>query len=182
MRVVPALALVIACDAGEKRPTSSTSGSQQAGSQLTAAVVKPVPPGPYVVRYNCFHSDMPFGKGAQHRDLTVDLAAKTWTLDAWELTGEEGNGPPPPPGQQPAPEGPVHEPEVAVINVDSVAKVEAAVVAVLRGGPFKPEHPVPEGTSCVLLIEANGARLFELEKAYTKENDAATDLVKALGR
>jgi hypothetical protein len=177
MRAALVLVVAFACDAGEKSPPKRTPVPDPVTTQSKDAA-QPVKAEPYVIHYDCFHSDMPFGDGSQYRNLTVDLGAKTRTLDAWELTGHENDKPPEPPDY--GPPKVEHHPEVSPLGPEWIARIETAVAAVLRGGPFKPEFPVPEGTPCDLVIELNGKKLFELEKAYTKENDAATRLVEAL--
>ena len=58
--------------------------------------------------------------------------------------------------------------------------INAAVEKVLRGGPYKPEYPVPEGTPCTLVIQANGKEVFKLEKAATDNPDDVSELVRTL--
>ena len=154
MRAVLWTVLALGCDAGAPAPKKTTT--------------KPIAPGPYVVHYDCFHSDEPFGHGTQSRNTTYDLGRKTVTLLAWETKGDELAAPP---DQKPS-EPP--KPVVSELGSAHLARLEAAVAKVLSGGPYKPEYPVPEGTPCTLLVEAAGAEVFKLEK------DAATDLVLAL--
>jgi hypothetical protein len=137
---------------------------------------KPLPQGPYVVSYNCFHSDEPFGKGSQYRNLSIDLGALTVTTQNYEVTGTELDRPPQPgvdPRKPPAP-------TVAKLEASAAGRLRPLVEAVLRGGPYKEELPVPEGAPCTLAITAGGRQVFTIEKAYTNEPDAVTALVKAL--
>jgi hypothetical protein len=143
------IVLVAACDRGEKP-------------------IKPVPPGPYTVRYDCFHSNQPFSKGSQYRNQSFDLGARTYTRQFYELTGEESTQPELPP------------PETRPLAGDRVTSINAAVEKVLRGGPYKPEYPVPEGTPCTLLISAGPKELFKIEKAEADEPDAVSELVRTL--
>lgn len=130
---------------------------------------KPIPPGPYTVRYDCFHSDQPFGKGSQYRNQAFDLGARTYTRQFYELSGE------------PEDESlPVPSPETHALAADRVTAINAAVEKVLRGGPYKPEYPVPEGTPCTLTIQAAGKELIKIEKAAADEPDAVSDLVRTL--
>jgi hypothetical protein len=149
-----ALALLLAlaaCDKGEKPK-------------------KPIVAGPYVVHYDCFHSDAPFGKGSQYRNQAFDLGAKTYTRQFYERSGdtpEQPDQPPPPPETQP-------------LADDHVTKIHAAVERVLRGGPYKPEYPVPEGTPCTLVIDAGTKEVFKIDKAAADEPDAVSELVRTL--
>jgi hypothetical protein len=129
--------------------------------------IRPIPVGPYVVHYDCFHSNEPFGKGSQYRNATYDLGAKTFSSQAWELKGEVGE-----PNVPPAP-------TVTPLDPSRTAQILAAVQEVLRGGPYKPEYPVPEGTPCTLKIVADGREVFTLEKAATENKDAVSDLLHA---
>jgi hypothetical protein len=155
MRIAVWIVLVIGCDAGAPPPRTQ----------------KAVPAGPYVVHYDCFHSDQPFGTGSQYRNVAYDLGAKKVTLVAWETKGNDMAAPPP--AEAPPPPTPV----VSELGAAHVARMEEAVGKVLRGGPYKPEYPVPEGTPCTLRIEAAGTEVFKLEKADTTEKDAASELV-----
>lgn len=156
--IVIAFALV-ACDQGAKK--SAGTGSATAG--------KAVPAGPYVVHFDCFHSDQPFGPGNQVRNASWDLGAKTMSVVAYEYNSDA----------PPAADA-VHAPVVTPLPPDKVTQIETAVVAVLKGGPYKPEYPVPEGTPCTLRITAGGTEVMKLEKADVQQDDAATDLVKSL--
>jgi hypothetical protein len=152
MRLAFALVLVVvaACDKGSKPG-------------------KPIPPGPYTVRYDCFHSDQPFGNGSQYRNQAFDLGARTYTRQFYELTGE------------PTDESlPIPAPETRPLAADHATKINAAVEKVLRGGPYKPEYPVPEGTPCTLLIQAAGKELFKIEKAAADNPDEVSELVRTL--
>lgn len=152
MRTALLLLIVIAaCDKGEKPK-------------------KPIAHGPYVVHYDCFHSDAPFGKGSQYRNQAFDLGAKTYTRQFYEKTGETPEQPdqPPPP------------PETHPLANDHVVKINAAVEKVLRGGPYKPEYPVPEGTPCTLVINAGDKEVFKIDKAAADEPDAVSELVRTL--
>lgn len=162
MRIAVWLVIAIGCDAGAPTPKKASDTPKT-----------PVPAGPYVVHYDCFHSDLPFGPGSQHRNLTYDLGIKKVTLLEWQTKGEveelrPDTKPPEPP-----------KPVVTDLSPRHVAALETAVVNVLRGGPYNPEYPVPEGTPCTLRIEASGKEVFKLEKAYTKEKDAPTALITA---
>jgi len=155
MRFAVWLLVAVGCDGGARRKTEE---------------IKPIPVGPYVVHYDCFHSDEPFGKGSQYRNTTYDLGAATLASQSYELSGEVGPTAPPPPPQ----------PTITPLAPSRVVRIEAAVKAVLRGGPYKPELPGPEGTPCTLKIEADGREVFTLEKAATEQPDLTTDLVRAL--
>ena len=154
--------VLVACDQGAKKSagTGSTAGS---GSART------VPAGPYVVRFDCVHSNQPFGPGTQVRNAAWDLGAKQLSVLAYEESGE--------PAEADATE---RTPVVTPLSSDKVAQIEAAVVAVLRGGPDKPAHPQPRGTPCPLGLRAAGPEVVKLEKAEAQIDDAATDLVKTL--
>jgi hypothetical protein len=132
---------------------------------------KPITPGPYTVRYDCFHSDQPFGKGSQYRNQSFDLGARTYTRQFYELSGED-------PGPEPAPPPP--PPETKPLAADRVTAINAAVEKTLRGGPYKPEYPVPEGTPCTLVILAGDKELYKIEKAAADEPDAVSELVRTL--
>ena len=139
-----------------------------AGCDKGAKPGKPITAGPYTVRYDCFHSNEPFGKGSQYRNQSFDLGARTYTRHYYELTGEESEKPQLPP------------PETRPLAGDRVTAINAAVEKVLRGGPYKPEYPVPEGTPCTLLISAGPQELFKIEKADADEPDAVSELVRTL--
>ena len=148
-----ALVAALGCDAGDKRKPK-----------------KIIPVGPYIVLYECSHSMEPWGRGGAVRNIKVDLAAKQQELLDYEYSGEP----------TPTPE-PEHKPVVTPLTDSRVAAIQSAVVAALSGGPYKQELPVPEGTPCTLTIRDTTAReLLRLEKAYTKEPDAASELVKAV--
>ena len=150
MRIALALiVLLAACDKGARPP-------------------KAVPPGPYTVRYDCFHSNEPFAKGSQYRNQSFDLGARTYTRHYYELTGEEEEPPKLP------------DPETRPLAGDRVTAINAAVEKVLRGGPYNPEYPVPEGTPCTLIISAGPKELFKIEKADAEEPDAVSELVRTL--
>jgi len=149
------LVLVAACDRGEK-PS------------------RPIPPGPYTVRYDCFHSDQPFGSGSQYRNQAFDLGARTYTRQFYELSGEEPAPNQPEPSQTPPP------PETRPLAAERVLAINAAVEKVLRGGPYKQELPVPEGTPCTLVITAGPKEVFKIEKAAADEPDAVSELVRTL--
>ena len=152
MRTALLLILLAACDKGEKPKRSIASG-------------------PYVVHYDCFHSDAPFGTGEQFRNQSFDLGAKTYSRQFYEQSGgdvtHEAPPPPPPPETKPLADG-------------HVAKINAAVEKVLRGGPYKPEYPVPEGTPCTLVITKGDQELFKIDKAAADEPDAVSELVRTL--
>lgn len=154
MRTALVLVLALAaCDKGEKPK-------------------KPIVAGPYVVHYDCFHSDAPFGKGSQYRNQAFDLGAKTYTRQFYERSGEtEGSD---------QPEAPIPPPETKLLAADRVTAINAAVEKVLRGGPYKPEYPVPEGTPCTLVISAGTKELFKIDKAAADEPDAVSELVRTL--
>jgi hypothetical protein len=142
---------------------------------VSVDAVKGEPIGPFVVHYDCFHSNAPFGPGEQYRNLTYDLGARTVATQAWETTDDPtkpllDDKPKPPP-----------KPVVAKLSASHVEAIEAAVAAVLRAGKLEPEYPVPEGTPCTLKIERAGKEVFSLAKASANKKDAATDLLKALG-
>lgn len=177
-RALLLVTVVAACDQGVKKEAVAEPGSGAgSGSAVTSgpigvSTVKFVPPGPYVVRYDCFHSDQPFGPGNQVRNQSFDLGTKLHTLVEYQYSGE-------PPANGPD-DASVHAPVVSPLSDPRVAMLERAAIAVLRGGPFKPEYPVPEGTPCELAISAGGTEVFKLEKAGTQEKDAASDLVNAM--
>jgi hypothetical protein len=162
-----ALAMFTACDAGEKR-AASPSGSARS-----------VPPGPYVVRYECFHSMQPWGKGWSRQTYTTDLAAKTRSTLLEESKGDEMDKPPPPPGEQP-PVPPA--PTISPLAAERIAPIEAAIEKILRGGPYKQENAVPEGISCDLTIEAAGKKLFSIDKSLHEIKDDVEALLQELSR
>ena len=139
-RALSIVLLLIGCDQGVKKAPHDPD--------------KRVPPGPYVIRYDCFHSDQPFGPGNQIRNQSFDLGRKVRTTLAYEYSSD-----PLPAGASAVPRVPVDAP----IADDKVKRLEAAVVKVLSGGPYKPEYPVPEGTPCDLAISAAGTEVFKLE-------------------
>lgn len=138
------------------------------------------PAGPYHIRYSCFHSDQPFGPGEQQSELVIDLGAKTRSL--LETSRTDAPGATPPPRVAPPPDAaPV--PTVTRLSDATAAAIASAAQRVLAGGPYKPELPVPEGTSCTLSItQADGAKLFEIDKSRTEQADAVSELVQALDR
>jgi hypothetical protein len=197
------LVLVTSCDAGEKPAkhaeqkqavpppvvldASVPVASDAANVVVSVDDVRATPVGPYVVHYNCFHSNAPFGPGEQYRNTTWDLGAGTVSYQAWETN--EGAAqpdvpePPQPARKKPAPVAPKlpPKPTVSKMPADRVKAAEAAVIEVLRAGELKPEYAVPEGTPCTLQIDTGGKAIFTLEKAFQKEKDAATALLQALG-
>ena len=154
VRTALAVLLVLtACDRGEKPK-------------------KPIAAGPYVVHYDCFHSDAPFGKGSQYRNQAFDLGARTYTSQFYERSGDV---------EAPdKPEPPIPPPVTKALADDHVVAINAAVEKVLRGGPYKPEYPVPEGTPCTLEITANDKQVFKIDKAAADEPDAVSELVRTL--
>lgn len=128
------------------------------------AVVRPVPPGPYTVTYDCDHSNAPFGKGGEVNHQTLDLGAKTRTTLAYNYT-DQPLAPPPP--------------VVANASPALVAMLGDTVDRVLAGGPYKAELPPSEGTACVLTIAKGPQKLLVIEKAGAKEPDAVSELVHA---
>jgi hypothetical protein len=146
------LLLAVGCDKGERSKTQ----------------LKAIPPGPYTVRYDCFHSNEPFGKGSQTRNQAFDLGARTYTRHFYEQVEVSNEVRPLPP------------PETQPLSGDRVTAINAAVEKVLRGGPYKPEYPVPEGAPCHLVISSGPKELFKIDKAYTKEPDAVSELVGTL--
>jgi hypothetical protein len=170
------LALVLALCACQQKSQPQAAGSSAPPPPGDASTARAVPPGPYVVAYDCFHSDMPFGKGAQTNNRSYDLGARTLTSLSYALKGDEDEHPPRPGDVDPR----KTPPTITVITPEHAAQIDAAVVRVLAGGHFEPENPVPEGTPCTLTITANGKQLFTIEKAYTKQADAVTALVQAL--
>jgi hypothetical protein len=157
--VVVVVTVFAGCSAkGSAKDTPDKRDTQQAG-----------PPGPFVVAYDCSHSNMPFGPGGWSRSQSANLATHEWTLlEITTTTNTPTPTPPPPP-----------EPTVKPMSVDVVAKLQHAVDAVLAGGPYKPEYPVPEGTPCTLTIKNadTGATVFTLAKADTALHDAVSDLI-----
>lgn len=129
---------------------------------------KIVPPGPYIVRYDCFHSDQPFGAASSVRNLSFDLGAKTVTTLTYAYQSPLG-------ADAPSPYGPT----VSPLLDPTPAMLEAAVIKVLRGGPYRPEYSASKDRPCELAISAGGVEVFKLAKAALHEQDAATDLVKA---
>ena len=126
------------------------------------AVVRPVPPGPYSVSYDCDHSNAPFGTGGDVNHQTLDLGAKTRTTLAYQYT-DEPVAPPPP--------------VVGNVSATLVAMTADAVDRVLAGGPYKAELPPSEGTACVLTIAKGPQKLLVIEKADAKQPDAVSELV-----
>lgn len=151
-----ALVAALGCDAGDKKskPVITVNRSE------------------VVVAYECSHSNAPFGPGGSVRNVTFDLGAKTQEVLAYEYED--------PTLERPGTPKPKHEPVVTSLTDERVREIVGAVTKALQHAPYKPEYPVPEGTPCTLTIrDATGERL-ELEKAYTKEPDAASELVKVL--
>ncbi|MBV8756491.1 MAG: hypothetical protein JO257_04415 [Deltaproteobacteria bacterium] len=127
------------------------------------AVVRPVPPGPYTVTYNCEHSNEPFGKGGDINHQMIDLGAKTRVTTAYAYT-----------------DAPIAPPPPAVANLSPalVAMASDAVDRVLAGGPYTAELPPSEGTVCILTIAKGAQNLLVIDKADTKQKDAVSDLVR----
>jgi len=135
------------------------------------AVPRPVPAGPYLVAYDCSHSNMPFGKGGWSRSTSLDLAKRAWTTLEVTSTGDEDDlpvaTPPPPP-----------RPTVSAASPAVADKIAAAVDKMLAGGPYRSEWPVSEGTPCTLAITTPaGAEVYRIDKAYNVEKDAVNDLI-----
>jgi hypothetical protein len=127
------------------------------------------------IAYACFHSDAPFSDGRESSKTTIDLVAAARTDDSTTVPPGDDKRPPS------APSNATHTHVVTKLDARAVQKLRAASDAVADGGPFKPEYPVPEGTSCVLqLVDAHGAAFVEIEKSDPKIDDAATRLVKLL--
>ena len=136
------------------------------------AVPQPVAPGPYVIAYDCSHSNMPFGKGGWYRNQSIDLGTNKWTILEVTITGEDEDrpgGPPPPP-----------PPTVTPVSGPVKVQIATTLDRVLGGGPYRPEYPVPEGVPCRLTVSAAGAVVFAIDKADTKEADLVSELVELL--
>jgi len=157
-----AVAVVVVADAA--RPDAAPMSD---AAMVDAAVADAAAAGPYIVAYDCSHMNAPFGEGGAVFRISYDLGAKTASTLSYEY-GKEG------------PTAIKHVPVVKVLAAEKKATLEAAIGKVLGGGPFKPEYPVPEGTSCFLRIAAAGAAVFEVEKSNPQLHDAATDLIHLL--
>jgi hypothetical protein len=206
LAVAAAAAATSACDkqGTPAAPGSATAGSGSAGSASArgiapvaidamidrdhVAVPAAVPHGPYIVDYNCFHSDMPWGKGSQTYNLSFDLGRKQISSLSYNDPGhgetavpahvEPGQGEPPLGQAAPPP-----KPTIAALAPARVAEIGGAVDKLLHGGPYREEYPPSEGTACTLKVRVDGAEpFFTLEKASTSEHDAASALVQALHR
>ena len=167
----PAFALVLVLAACQQKSASSETATTSGSGNTTAP--KTLPEGPYIIKYDCSHSNQPFGEGGSVSNRSFDLKAGTLTVLAYEYHDPSKL----PPGTK----EPEHTPQVVPLSTQVIAKLDHAAKRVLAGGPYKPEYPVSEGTPCHLSIDANGKQLFAIDKAYTNQADAVTDLVKAFG-
>ena len=130
-----------------------------------------------IITYRCAHSDAPFSDGHESSLTSVDLAAATRTDETTTV---------PPGDDKRAPGTPSKTTNTHVVTkleAPRVAGFRTAANAVADGGPFKPEYPVPEGTSCALLLAgADKMPFFQIEKSDPHIDDAATRLVKLITR
>ena len=166
----------VACSSkSEPRVGGSGSGSGSpapasapgSGSDLRALPAA-LPPGPYVVRYHCFHSERPTGTGSTTVERTVDLAAQTLTSVDIMLSDDREPHPPTAP---------------AVIKLDTAtaSQLRAAVDRVVHGGPYRAEPADPEGTACALAIGTSPtSAFFEIDKSSINQRDAISDLVELI--
>src|SRR5262245_1842460 len=162
---------VIVALAGCSKREAQPAGDTKPLDPSMVAVPKPVPPGPYVVAYDCFHSNQPFGEGSWSKSSSADLGAMQWTwLEVTRTTDDPQPNEPPPP-----------QPTTAPVSAASAATLNAAIAKIFAGGPYKNEYAVPEGTPCTLSITAGGKKVFQIDKAFTNEKDAVNDLVRTFG-
>ncbi len=142
----------------------------------SAVSVPPNPPAVSTVSFDCGHSNMPWGTGSQTSSTVYDLEAGTVTVRTTQT-------PDAPRDDRPSDVAVAPKTTAATTRVPAakLAQLRTAVAAVVAGGWYEPEYPVPEGTSCTLSLAARGAPpFFALAKANTANGDAAAALVKAL--
>ncbi len=161
------LVLLLGCDSGTPKVTSPVAA---AGSAVAPADAKVIPPGPYVIKHGCSHSNQPFGTGGDMHEITVDLAAQTEARLDW-VYGDTPTAPRRPP-----------PPTVTKLDAARLATITADLDVVLRGGPFPQVEAVPEGISCSLEVSAAGTRILILQRSPSGQPiaDAVADLVHAL--
>ena len=132
----------------------------------------PIPSGPYVVRMACEH-ERPLHIVIRHfARSTYDLGARTVTRRHFSQIDN-----------RPKPEWaawPGLSMKTESLATDRVIAIHAAVENVLRGGPYKPEHAPVDGMECILVIDANGKKVFEIAKSTVLEPDAVSALVRTL--
>jgi hypothetical protein len=125
------------------------------------------PPGPYVIGYDCSHSNVPFGEGGDVRNISLDLEAKRRVVLAYHYGA----------GSAQAPAFPLATP----LSEDEVRKFQTAIDQVLRGGPYRPENPLSEGTPCFLSFSVPGATpFFKIAKATIEQPDAVSALIRSM--
>ncbi len=189
--VLVVFVVLAACDSGTPQQTvvktvakdtknasdASDASDASGGNTHDAALVDAKPPsGPYVVKHICSHSNLPFSKGGNLREVTVDLGAKTETILAYTYPDTSG------PRAAGTPEWSPPPPTVTRLGATRLATVEADVDKVLRGGPFKQVNAVPEGISCSLQISAGGNPILSVQRSPYGDpiTDAVTALIDAL--
>jgi len=167
--------LAVACSSkSEPRVGGSGSGSAspsasapESGSDLRTLPATP-PPGPYVVRYHCFHSERPTGTGSTTVERTVDLGAQTLTSVDIMLSDDRVPHPP-------------TAPVVVKLDTATASQLRAAVDRVVHGGPYRAEPADPEGTACALAIGASPtSAFFEIDKSSINQRDAVSELVELI--
>jgi hypothetical protein len=127
------------------------------------------------IGYTCAHSDMPFSDGHEESRIAIDFAAATRTEDSTVVPPGDAKRLPNTPSKT------THTHDVTKLDAVRLQRLRVAANAVADGGPFKPEYPVPEGTSCTLqLTDVHGASFVQIEKSNPHIDDAATRLVKLL--
>jgi len=173
MRWLPLL--LAACSSkSEPRVGSGSANVIEKAAPVTGpsmqALPSPLPPGPYVVRYHCFHSDAPAGTGSQTVERTVDLGAATLTA-VDRFVGDDTKPPPP------------TAPKVVQLDAAAATALRTAVDKVVHGGPYRAEPADPEGTACYLAIGTSATTaFFQIDKSLTNERDAVSELVTLVHR
>lgn len=135
----------------------------------------PAPAGNIQIRFECFHSMMPFGKGSRSWSVLIDLAKGTMDSSSTENDGSDPDPADPDKGTK-------RSQSQTRLDGDRASMLRTKLDAVLRGGPYKCEYPPPEGVSCELALQLEGQNpFFSVIKSSTFETDAASDLVKTIG-
>jgi hypothetical protein len=177
MRGALLVVALIACDSGEKKKPPEGNVTKVTAEGKVTVTPTVIMYGRVEVTYDCHHSNLPWSKGGSVRNMKWDLMAKTLEVVAYEY-GDPTADPVAPEGQaKPHPE---RKPVVTPLSEARAKEIGDAVLEAVAGGSYKPEHPVPEGTPCTLTIRDEQREWLKLEKAYTKQRDAASDLVIVL--